>query len=62
VRGEIVLVEVGPQKILYILYQDLLAHHSEHFQNACTGPEVSEQTIALLDAEPLVFDMFLYWM
>jgi hypothetical protein len=55
-------VEVGPEKILYTLYQDLITRHSGHFRNVCTELELSEQTITLLDTEPLVFEMFVNWM
>jgi hypothetical protein len=59
-EGEIVTVEVVPDRRRFLLHKALLSHHSEYFAGALRGKWQEAQTgvVPLLDIEPTVCE---YW-
>ncbi|KAH6639784.1 hypothetical protein C7974DRAFT_138856 [Boeremia exigua] len=62
-RGKTVVVIVGPEQKRYCLHQDALAHSSDFFRNAFSGPwkEAEDGVLALADVEVETFDLFAHW-
>jgi len=51
--GDIVAIEVGPEKKQYQVHKDILCHYSEYFPAAFNGSwkESEDKTTPLLDVE-----------
>ncbi|KAJ4324390.1 hypothetical protein N0V94_001287 [Neodidymelliopsis sp. IMI 364377] len=60
-----VVIEVGPDRVLYCVRETFLSHYSEYFRRALAGAwrEASERIIVLgSDVKPCIFNLFVEWL
>ena len=63
-KGDIVVLEIGPEKQHYHVHKALLTHHSEYFRNAFNGSwkESDNKLVTLEDVETVAVDIFVHWL
>jgi hypothetical protein len=55
---------VGEEGVSFTLHERLLRHYSSFFHAALTGmsKEAEEKHVVLVEEDPLIFELFIYWL